>query len=76
MGTISFRSDSEVERALAQLMENGRSKTDAIKAALLLAADVERRELIRVEATQVAHDPEDLAEIRAVREDLDVIRAW
>jgi hypothetical protein len=76
MKTISFRSDSEVERALAQLMMNGRSQTAVIKSALLLAAETESRVRLAADAAALASDPDDLAEIRAVREDMDTLRAW
>jgi len=74
--TITFRTDPESEAALAELTSAGQNKTDAIKAALVMAARVQRRERLRAEAAALAADPEDVAEIRAVREDLDDLRAW
>jgi hypothetical protein len=74
--TITFRTDQESEDALAELTANGQNKTDAIKAALILAAQAQRRERLRAEAAALAADPEDLAEIRAVREEMDDLRAW
>ena len=74
--TITFRTDAESEDALAELTADGRNKTDVIKAALILAAQAQRRERLRAEAAALAADTEDLAEIRAVREDMDDLRAW
>ena len=74
--TITFRTDPESENALAELTEGGQSKTDVIKAALIMAAEVQRRERLRAEAAALAADPDDAAEIRAVREELDDLRAW
>jgi hypothetical protein len=74
--TITFRTDQESEDALAELTASGQNKTDVIKAALILAAQVQRRERLRAEAAALAADPEDLAEIRAVREEMDDLRAW
>lgn len=73
---ISFRVDPRVERALEELLRDGITRTEAIKTAILLAADLHRRDRLRAEAAQLAADPDDLAEIRAVREDLDAARAW
>lgn len=75
MPTISFRADPESEAALAELTAHGQNRTAAIKAALMLAARIQRAERLRAEATALAADPEDLAEIRAVRQDMDVLRA-
>jgi hypothetical protein len=76
MATITFRTDPESEAALAELTHPGQGKTAVIKAALLLAAQTRRRERVRAEAAALATDPVDLAEIRAVREDMDTLRAW
>jgi len=76
MSTITFRTDPETEEALAELTQDGQNKTAVIKAALLLAAQTRRRERVRAEAAALAVDPEDLGEIRAVREDMDALRAW
>ena len=74
--TITFRTDPESEDALAELTATGLNKTDAIKAALIMAARAQRRERLRSEAAALAADPEDVAEIRAVREEMDGLRAW
>lgn len=76
MTTITFRTDEETDQALAELTADGRNKTEVIKAALIEFARIRIRERLRTEAAALAASPEDLAEIRAVREDLDALRAW
>jgi hypothetical protein len=76
MTTITFRTDEETDRALAELTADGLNKTEVIKAALIELARIRLRERLRTEAAALAANPEDLAEIRAVREDLDAIRVW
>ena len=43
---------------------------------LILAAQAQRRERLGAEAAALSSDPEDVAEIRAVREEMDDLRAW
>ncbi|MER5267979.1 hypothetical protein ABTZ99_38390 [Actinosynnema sp. NPDC002837] len=76
MGTITFRPDTETERALERLTADGRSASAAIREALLLAAKVQQAEALREEALALAADPEDVAEARAVLADLEPLRAW
>jgi hypothetical protein len=76
MPTITFRTDPDSDDALAELTRYGQSKTAAIKAALVLAARAQRQDRLRAEAAALAADPEDLAEIRAVRQEMDALRAW
>jgi len=75
MMTITFRPNQESEAALTEPTQGGQSKTAVIKAALLLAARTRHRERARAETAALAVDPEDLAEIRAVQEDPDALRA-
>jgi Spy/CpxP family protein refolding chaperone len=72
---VTFRADPEIEAALAELTAGGRSRTEVIKAAVIEAARAQRREELRAEAAALAADPEDVAEIRAVREEMDALRA-
>jgi hypothetical protein len=76
MPTITFRSDDESERALATLTADGRSVSAAIRDALVHEAQRRTQERLRVEATALAADPEDVAEARQVLEDLEPLRAW
>jgi hypothetical protein len=50
--------------------------THAIRHALEIAAHNKRQEDLRADAARLAANPEYQAEIRAVREELDELRAW
>lgn len=52
------------------------SPTHAIRHALEIAAHNKRQEDLRADAARLAANPEYQAEIRAVREELDELRAW
>ncbi|MGQ0631705.1 MAG: hypothetical protein ACT4P1_11725 [Sporichthyaceae bacterium] len=64
---ISFRADSAAAAALNALMATGRYRTrsDAARDALHIAARETRRAELRAWATAVAHDPGDRAETAA-----------
>lgn len=76
MTTITVRTDDEIEAALASLTSDGRSRSEAVRAAVLDAARARIREQIEAEARALAEDPADLAEARAVQADLEPLRAW
>ena len=70
---ISVRLDEEASRALAFLMRDGASQSDAIRQALLGAARTARTEQVRADAERVGKDPHDravIAEIRAYMDEL------
>ena len=73
---ITFRPTSEDTENLAILTADGTSTTHAIRHALEIAAHNKRQEDLRADAARLAADPEYQAEIRAVREELDELRAW
>ncbi|MFC7381227.1 hypothetical protein [Sphaerisporangium rhizosphaerae] len=70
MAVLTVQIDAKTEKALAELTADGRSATDVVREALLIANRLRRMEVARLEAQELAADPEDLAEIRAVRRDL------
>jgi hypothetical protein len=72
---LTVQIDAKTEKALAELTADGRSATDVVREALLIANRLRRMELARVEAQELANDPEDLAEIRAIRWELGEDRA-
>lgn len=76
MATITFRPDDDSERALAALTADGRSASAAIRDALVHEAQRQEDDRLRAEAVALAADPEDLAEVRRVLEDLEPLRAW
>jgi hypothetical protein len=73
---ITFRPTAEDTENLAILTADGTSPTHAIRHALELAAHSKRQEDLRADAARLAANPEYQAEIRAVREELDELRAW
>ncbi|MGH3949663.1 MAG: ribbon-helix-helix protein, CopG family [Pseudonocardiaceae bacterium] len=77
MSTITFRAGPEVDRALAELAaDTGQDRSAAIRQAILDAWRTHRAERLRAEAAALAADPDDRAEILAVREEMDGLRAW
>ncbi|HEY0639534.1 MAG TPA: hypothetical protein VGD67_17945 [Pseudonocardiaceae bacterium] len=76
MGSITFRSDPDSERALEELTADGTSTSAAIRNALISAARAHQAERLRAEATVLAADPDDVAEARRVLAELEPLRAW
>ena len=76
MTTLTVRTDSEVDRALAALTADGTSTSDAVRSAILAAYRERYYAKLRAAAEEAAHDPDDLAEVRANREEMDTLRAW
>jgi Arc/MetJ-type ribon-helix-helix transcriptional regulator len=74
--TITVRADAEIADALDELMSDGGTRSSVVRAAILAAARKHRRARLRAEAERLAADPEDAAEMRAVREDMESLRAW
>jgi hypothetical protein len=76
MGTLTIRTDAEVERALESLTRDGQSRSEATRAAILEAERTHRRARLRAEAEQLRNDPEDVAASRELAAEMDAIRAW
>jgi hypothetical protein len=75
--TIQARLDERSEEDLALLRNEGHSDSEAVRLALHEAAELRRRKsALRLEAEAAASDPDDLAEARSVREEMDAIAAW
>ena len=76
--TVQARLDERSERDLAVLRNEGHTDSEAIRLALHEAAESRRRKsALRLEAEVAAADPDDLAEARRVREEMDAIaEAW
>ena len=68
--TTSGRLDEEAQRALAELMRGGRSRSQAIRDALTIASDREWREQGRKDAARLAADPADRAALAELRQDV------
>lgn len=74
--TVQARLDERSEQDLAVLRNEGHSDSEAIRLALRESAELRRRKsALRLEAEATAADPEDLAEARRVRAEMDAIAA-
>ena len=72
-GAISLRLDGEAERALELLMRSGKSRSEAIREAVVETARRRVYELAAADAARVAADEDDrreVAEIQALWEAL------
>ena len=76
MPVVNFRTDERSERALAELMSDGSTASDAIRQALVDAVRLRRREQMRAESLALMNDDADRAESRQVLLEMDELRAW
>jgi predicted transcriptional regulator len=76
MATITFRTDDDIDRALADLTAGDRDRSQVIREAILAAWQARRAERLRAEAEGLAADEQDRAEARAVLADMESLRAW
>ena len=73
---VSVRLDDEAMRALAQLVTTGLSRSEAIRTALVAAADRLRdRRALAAEVAALEADETDRAEMRAVAQLMEQLRA-
>lgn len=74
--TVQARLDERSERDLAVLRNEGHTDSEAIRLALHEAAERRRRKsALRLEAEAAGSDPDDVAEARRVRAEMDAIAA-
>jgi hypothetical protein len=73
---ITFRPTPEDAKNLAILTADGTSPTHALRHALEVAAREKRQANLRADAARLMANPDYQAEVRAVREELDELRAW
>ena len=76
MSTITFRTDEEVDQALAEMVNGDRDRSQVIREAIIAAWHRQRAKQLRAEAEAIAADPDDRAEARAVLADMESLRAW
>jgi hypothetical protein len=76
MTVLNFRTDERSELALAELMADGATASDAIRQALVDSVRLRRRERMRAESEALRNDEADRAESRRVSADMDELRAW
>lgn len=75
MAVVNFRTDEQADAALAELTSDGSSVSEAIRQALVDAVRLRRREQMRRDAQASMDDPDDVAESRQVRKEMDELRA-
>jgi len=74
--SVSVRLDDEAIRALAQLEATGRSRSEAIRSALVEAASrMSNKEALAEEVAALEADETDRAEMLAVAELMESLRA-
>src|ERR1700691_5284599 len=73
---ITFRPTPEDAKNLAILTADGTSPTHALRHALEFAAHEKHQADLRADAARLVANPDYQAEVRAVREELDELRAW
>jgi predicted transcriptional regulator len=76
MSVITFRADDEVDRALSELANGERDRSQVIRDAIMAALRTRHAEELRAEAESIAADENDRAEARAVLADMESLRAW
>ncbi len=72
---ISIRLDEEAEKALRLLTRSGRTQSEAVREALIEAAERHRPRALAEEAERLAADPEDRAEMAEVAALMESLRA-
>lgn len=76
VGSLTIRTDPDVERALEALTHEGLSRSEAARHAILAAERAQRRARLRAEAESLRNDPDDVAASRELAAEMDAIRAW
>ena len=76
MATITIRTDNAVDEALDTLTAGGKSRSDAVREAILLAYRELRHARLRAEAEALRNDPDDMAASKRLAAEMDSIRAW
>jgi Arc/MetJ-type ribon-helix-helix transcriptional regulator len=72
-GAISLRLDEEAERALELLMRTGRSRSEAIREAVVETARRRVYELAAEDAARIAADEDDRREVAEVQALLEAL---
>lgn len=76
MATITFRTDDAVDQALRALSDGRGDRSQVIREAILDAWRNRQDDVVREQAIAIANDPEDRAEVRAILEEMESLRAW
>jgi Arc/MetJ-type ribon-helix-helix transcriptional regulator len=76
MASITVRTDAAVEEALDALTSETKSRSEAIREAILLAYREQRHARLRAEAEALRNDPEEITAARRLAAEMDAVRAW
>jgi len=76
MATITIHTDEVVDTALDALTSQDKSRSDAIRDAILLAYRTQRAARLRAEAEALRNDPAEVAAARQLNAELESLRAW
>lgn len=74
--SMTFRLNDETQHKLDELSKRFSSRSAAITAAIDQAWRELRAERLRAESADIAADPDDQAEMRAVAAEMEDISAW
>lgn len=76
MATITFRTDEAVDEALEALAGTEKSRSEAVREAILLAYRELRHAQLRAEAEALRDDPDDVAASKQLAAEMESVRAW
>lgn len=76
MTSVSLRIDPEIDHAFSVLGVTSGNRSRIVRQAILDAAETKLREQERADAERIGKDPDDLAEVARVQEDVEDLRAW
>ena len=71
-----MRIDPQTERALDALTQEGHSRSEAVRTAILQAERAQRRARLRAEAEELRHDADDVVASGELAAELEDVRAW
>jgi Arc/MetJ-type ribon-helix-helix transcriptional regulator len=76
MATLTVRTNAQTDRALRDLTSDGTSQSEAIRRAIYFAWREQQYARMEEESKRLLDDPEEQAEMKAIRGDMDAIGAW
>ena len=74
--TLTIRTGADVERALAALTQDGRSRSEATRAAILDAERTYRGARMRAQSKDLRNDPKDVAASLELAAEMEALRTW
>lgn len=76
VGTLTIRTEQEVEAALDDLTSRGKTRSEVVREAILSAHRDQRHAGLRAEAASLRADADDVAASRRLASEMDADRAW